>query len=85
MTEAEFGSYRRAMALDPGPEVKIAHLLKMAVPILATLANSWGAKFRITAEHLDPWETARDKAHAASAAADRVNLWAASAFGAPGN
>lgn len=62
MSEAEFNSHRRQMAADPDPAVKIVHLLRMLVQIAAILANSWGAKIKLTDKHLDPWQDAKDQA-----------------------
>lgn len=62
MSEFEFQSHRRQLAADPEPSVKIVHLLKLLVQIAAILANSWGAKIRLTEKHLDPWEDAKQEA-----------------------
>lgn len=77
MTEAEFQSHRYQMAVDPDPDERIVYLLKLAVPLLAAVVNSWGGKVKITDQHLDPWESARKP----QTAEDRVMLWAETEMG----
>lgn len=84
LSEAEFQSYRTAMEIDPPPELKLLHLAKLGVSVLASLAGSWGGKWRPKPEHLDPWEHALTKRENEAAASERIELWAMSAFGAPG-
>lgn len=79
MTEAEFQSHRNLMALDPDPTVKIAHLLRLGVPAMMAAANGLGAKFRVTADQLDPWEAEKS----GRSAAKRVQLFAELVFGFP--
>ncbi len=62
MTEGEFQSHRRQLAVDPEPMVKVVYLLQLLVQIAAILANAWGAKIRLTEKHLDPWEDAKQQA-----------------------
>ena len=75
MTEAEIQGHHRRRLLDPGGDEKTAHLLKIAVPLLATIANSWGAKIRLKDQMLDPWEHHK-KGNDEAAAAERVAMFA---------
>jgi hypothetical protein len=76
MTESEFQAHRAQMVTDPDAGDRIVYLLKLAVPLLASLVNAWGGSVRLSERNLDPWKSARDAADT-----DRVAMWAMTAFG----